>query len=233
MFKNIFKQIISALTVVPPKKTVDIVEKDDTFQDVDVPVVENTPDTDVISPTPVLSKVDKLNDILAKISKPAPVLDYPDKNSNTFFLVRKNYNKNETIGHIVFLTGERIPSLECPWLDNKIRLSCIPEGKYVVKKRVSGIVNRTTKRRAITYTSGWEVTNVPTRTYIMFHIGNTAKDIVGCIAMGLKHGKLGGANAVLSSGDAFDIFMKRMSKHTTWNLVVLTESEFNKLTFKK
>jgi hypothetical protein len=63
-------------------------------------------------------------------------------------------------------------SIELPWMGNRNRISCIPEGKYFLKKRYSPKFQ-------------WhlEVVGVPERNLILFHPANNAlKELKGCIA---------------------------------------------------
>ena len=70
-----------------------------------------------------------------------------------------------TIDDNVFWIAER------PWRGNKKEISCIPSGTYTCKRYVS-------KRFGETF----EVTEVPNRTYILFHVGNfPEKDSHGCL----------------------------------------------------
>jgi len=63
-------------------------------------------------------------------------------------------------------------TIELPWIENQKRVSCIPEGKYFIKKRYSNKFK-------------WhlEVTNVVNRSLILFHPANNALlELNGCIA---------------------------------------------------
>jgi len=64
-------------------------------------------------------------------------------------------------------------SLELPFNDNKKYISSIPAGEY--KALVS-----TSERLGDTI----ELLEVPNRTDIMFHVGNTIDDLKGCIGIG-------------------------------------------------
>lgn len=64
-------------------------------------------------------------------------------------------------------------TLEPPWNENRANESCIPCGHYVCRRIESPKFGPT-----------FEVTNVPERTEIIFHEGNTAKDTQGCILLG-------------------------------------------------
>lgn len=92
-------------------------------------------------------------------------------------------------------------TVERPWLNNKVRESCIPEGKYELKL---GMFNNGGY-------SAYEVMDVPNRSLIKIHIGNTIDDVVGCIAPGNKLGYLRGKWGVIYSRPAFDAFMDNMN----------------------
>lgn len=93
--------------------------------------------------------------------------------------------------------GHQLYSVERPWLDNRPVISCIPEGIYtcVPKAFIHGGYPAV------------EVTGVPGRTAILFHIGNTINDLKGCIALGFGLGSIDGLWAVTASKAAFDHFM--------------------------
>jgi len=63
-------------------------------------------------------------------------------------------------------------TIELPWLHNQRNVSCIPEGRYELKKRV-------TQKRG----QHLLVVNVKGRDGILFHPANDAKkELLGCIA---------------------------------------------------
>lgn len=66
-------------------------------------------------------------------------------------------------------------TLENPWLGNEREISCIPEGEYQC--------NPFDGKR---YRKVWEVTNVPNRSYILFHQGNYEINTRGCILVGFS-----------------------------------------------
>ena len=85
-------------------------------------------------------------------------------------------------------------SLENPWEDNKPFVSCIPPGKYAIKPD--------------TFRDQYEnvaVLDVPGRSAIEFHRGNTALDTSGCILPGMSIGCIGDQWAVTQSGDALEL----------------------------
>jgi hypothetical protein len=69
-------------------------------------------------------------------------------------------------------------TLELPWKDNQRRVSCIPEGEYLVQKMPP------TAKRKYEY---FHVLNVPGRDAILFHPGNYTRQILGCILPGESH----------------------------------------------
>lgn len=74
----------------------------------------------------------------------------------------------------------RFATAEDDWLDNQVRISCIPAGTY-----------RCT--RTIFYRTGeqtFEITGVPGRSRILFHAGNTEEDVEGCVLLGEDFGSL-------------------------------------------
>jgi len=92
-------------------------------------------------------------------------------------LFRINSNDKQTIGNMVFIEDEKVlkvvPVLELGWHNNKRNISCIPEGKYVVKRRYSE-----------NHGHHFEITNVKNRSIILIHIGNFNFDIRGCLIVG-------------------------------------------------
>jgi hypothetical protein len=82
-------------------------------------------------------------------------------------------------------------TIELPWRRNEKLVSCIPEGKYFIRKRYSQKFN-------------WhlEVVDVANRSLILFHPANNAlKELNGCIAPVTK---LSGPGLGLMSRKAFD-----------------------------
>lgn len=121
-------------------------------------------------------------------------------------VLAREYHEKGTHGKVIFPSGEMFDTLELPWRDNQRKVSCIPEGTYSVDLRDSKVVQRTTGRK---FMKGYEVQDVPDRTFIMFHPANYIKDLEGCIAPGVK-GFQGDEPVVWSSREAFTKFMKLM-----------------------
>jgi len=87
------------------------------------------------------------------------------------------------VGTFGVLIRDNIPlcvTLERPWNDNKTGDSCIPTGTY-----------KCIQHNGTQFKGVWEITNVPNRTAILFHAGNTIKDTHGCVLVGSKFSPAG------------------------------------------
>lgn len=120
-----------------------------------------------------------------------------------------------TFGKLTLPDGSFVYTCERPWVGNKTGESCIPTGIYTLRKRRSGVVERTTGGEHL---EGWEVTGVPGRTYIMVHPANWPHQLEGCIAPGLGFGLLRDSLAVHSSRDAFEKVMAALEGQADWTL---------------
>ena len=81
-------------------------------------------------------------------------------------------------------------TIELPWKNNETKVSCIPEGKYFIRKRFS-------KR----FQWHLELIEIKNRSFILFHPANNAiKELNGCIAPVTK---ISGAGFGLMSRKAF------------------------------
>lgn len=89
-------------------------------------------------------------------------------------------------------------TLEEPWRDNKPRISSIPEGTY---KCIQHGWEPDTK---VKFKRVWHLLNVPGRSAILIHAGNTIDDTEGCILVGLS----ATPNGVGRSRDAVDMLRR-------------------------
>lgn len=114
-------------------------------------------------------------------------------------LTRKGEVDGATLG---ILRGEGFEccTLEDRWRNNLPNLSCIPKGRYVLKRVDSPHFGDT-----------FEVMNVPGRSKILIHAGNTIEDTEGCILLGSSFGRLLESLAVIKSREAFKAFMAHMA----------------------
>jgi hypothetical protein len=112
--------------------------------------------------------------------------------SRTYFPNGTN-GKLESDGKFICYT------IELPWKENETKVSCIPEGEYVIRKRYS--------RK---YKWHLEVMDVPSRKGILLHPANKAQsELKGCIA---PVSKLSGAGLGLMSRKAFVRLKKLVDK---------------------
>ena len=84
----------------------------------------------------------------------------------------RTYFPYGTNGEILYNNERLCSSIELPWLGNQHKISCIPEGRYELRKRYS-------------LHFGWhlQVMNVRNRDLILMHPANDAlKELQGCIA---------------------------------------------------
>ena len=101
----------------------------------------------------------------------------------------------------------------------------IPAGSYVCLRTIYHKHNVET----------FEITDVPLRSRILFHVGNTEEDTRGCVLVGMRRGSLWVPDedtlgrplkrktAVVSSREAFSLFMSRLEEVDEFNLQ-LTEA---------
>jgi hypothetical protein len=102
-------------------------------------------------------------------------------------------------------------TIELLWINNEKRVSCIPEGEYLLRKRYSRKFQ-------------WhiEVVDVKNRSFILFHPANNApKELNGCIAPVTK---LSGPGLGLQSKQAFiklkNLVYKALDCSDTVSLIV-------------
>ena len=114
--------------------------------------------------------------------------------------IKRINNHDEGVGG-VFLIHNRpfCLTLEETWNDNRKNDSCIPEGTYEVRK-YSG-----TK-----YKDVWQIYDVPNRSAILIHWGNTDNNTSGCVLAGLEFGVINGRMAILRSKEAIEKLRKAL-----------------------
>jgi len=114
-----------------------------------------------------------------------------------------------TLGQLWHEGECKLRTIELPWVSNKLRISCIPAGRYLV-----GLDN--TRTKGICY----RVLNVPDRTDILIHVANWGgdrrkphlkSDLLGCIGFGDAHRELDGQLGVSDSKRTLAWFRTWMS----------------------
>lgn len=126
-------------------------------------------------------------------------------------LVRVSEHKDATLGVLCIDERPVAVTLEDKWRDNEKMVSCIPTGTYKVKAHNSPKFGRC-----------YKVYDVPDRSEILIHAGNTHKDTHGCILLGLMYGTVGTDTAILSSRAAVDNFMTLMLGVSECTLTILS-----------
>lgn len=114
----------------------------------------------------------------------------------------------------VFIDGEatfRCLTVERPWNDNKRRISCIPRGRYMIKR---SWFNKDDYEV-------FELEGVVGRSEILIHIANTPTEVEGCIGVGNKFGYVKGQWAVLNSRRTFKQLMKVLEGYDRANLTII------------
>ena len=92
-------------------------------------------------------------------------------------LLIRTYHAAGVNGVLLLEGTELCKTIELPWKNNQPRVSCIPEGRYRLRRRHSP-----------RFREHFEVIDVKDRKYILFHAGNDAgKELRGCIAPVLQH----------------------------------------------
>lgn len=103
-------------------------------------------------------------------------------------------------------------TLELPDLLNKSSMSSIPAQQYICQKYSSD-----------RYPNTFEVTNVPDRSFVLFHPGNRKKDTRGCILTAQYFAKLQGGwtdRGVWNSGKTFENFMQSLKDYEEFHLTI-------------
>ncbi len=132
-------------------------------------------------------------------------------------LKRVLFTDDGTIGVLTCGFAPICLTLEEDWRDNAKGMSCIPEGSYICQA-----VN--TPKHGDTF----RVRDVPGRSDILIHSGNTEADTEGCILVGKEYGYIQAKDdqsgqteeqlAVLRSKEAFQDFMDAVKGKETFAL---------------
>lgn len=86
--------------------------------------------------------------------------------------LQRKYFPEGTNGSVLHHQKWLCHTIELPWVANKTHVSCIPEGRYLIKER-----------RSQRYGRHLVLCKVPQRNLILFHAANNAiKELRGCIA---------------------------------------------------
>lgn len=115
-----------------------------------------------------------------------------------------------TLGRLTW-PGQPAPifTLEEPWRNNAPRISCIPNGRYKCVPWGWG------KNSTVKFKRTWLLENVPGRTAILIHAGNTTADTMGCILVGSTVAK-GEQARLIDSGHALDLLRSSIGRQDFW-----------------
>lgn len=85
--------------------------------------------------------------------------------------LKRTYHDDRTDGVILLPNTQVIRTLELPWRDNKVNVSCIPEDQYIIEPDNTG------------RHQWFRVLNVPNRTFIEIHQATKTEHLLGCIGI--------------------------------------------------
>lgn len=110
---------------------------------------------------------------------------------------RLHFLEDCIIGELT-VSGKKFFTLERAWHGNRQNISCIPEGEYAFTPH--GWEENSTKK----FKKVWHIQNVPMRSYILIHAGNSISNTMGCILVGKGVNIRDGYGALLDSKGAID-----------------------------
>jgi hypothetical protein len=96
--------------------------------------------------------------------------------STTFRILRDSMDLRPTTGQLFAPPDLNLQTMEDPWMMNARKVSCIPTGRY---RCIVSYSTRFERRMP-------ELLNVPDRSGIRIHGGNTIADTEGCILLGMQ-----------------------------------------------
>jgi hypothetical protein len=100
-------------------------------------------------------------------------------------------------------------TLEDKWRNNERMVSCIPSGHY-----------KLVKHQSLKFGECYKVQDVPGRSDILIHAGNSDADTHGCILLGTSYGLIGPKAIIVASRAAMSSFMQLMNGIDTADLEV-------------
>jgi hypothetical protein len=125
-------------------------------------------------------------------------------------LIRVGRNQRGTFGALRHGEVPFVWTLERPWMDNAQNRSSIPAGYYVCQRVRS-------PKFGVTF----EVTNVPNRSHILFHSGNTIEDTEGCILVGEEMSGTWDYPMLVSSQRGFKELLSYLDGIPTFGLTIV------------
>lgn len=126
-------------------------------------------------------------------------------------LIRVTEYEGATFGVLSIDDEPLFVTCEDAWRDNERQISCIPQGRYTI-----------TRHRSPKFGLCFHVDDVPERSDILVHAGNTSEDTLGCILLGMLYGSLEGQPAIRQSKIAMARFMERMGADLKAELTIIS-----------
>lgn len=108
-------------------------------------------------------------------------------------LRRVTYHDQAVQGVLIYKNRAVMLTLEDPWKSNQSMVSCIPSGSYLCKPH-----------NTVKFPNTWALQDVPGRSSILLHAGNTEDDTHGCVLVGRRFADMNGKPAVAESQAAMD-----------------------------
>ena len=112
--------------------------------------------------------------------------------------------------------GVTFYTIERPWLDNKPFVSCIPCGDYIMR-RFSDLHGRRSSKD-VGGEDVWEICDVDGRTFVLIHVANRSRNVLGCIGLGTTLYE--NVQGVGNSRKAIQRFYARTAQETTLPLTI-------------
>ena len=122
-------------------------------------------------------------------------------------LDRVCYTDQGTFGVLLYEDIPLCVTCELPWRKNQRKISCIPIGSYECNNYTH-----------IKHKNIWKLEDVPNRDGILIHVGNTIKDIEGCILVGQFFTTIKDLPAIGNSANTLKMLKERLPE--TFTLVI-------------
>lgn len=122
------------------------------------------------------------------------------KTNTPIVYLRRMYTSEEGTFGALFIGGRPFcVTCEDPWKNNEVGVSCIPKGTYLC-----------TPHNGQKYKGVWILNEVPGRSAILIHAGNTKEDTRGCILVGTSFGVVDKLSAIINSRTALNALRKTL-----------------------
>ena len=122
-------------------------------------------------------------------------------NDRTIRLVRVERTLDHTLGRLTLPDGSQYWTMEKPWRQNASNVSCVPVGRY-----------RFYQKQSPKYGFRYHLDDaeIAPRSHCLMHVGNWARNTMGCFLPGMGAGHLADTRAVLNSGRALEEIERRL-----------------------